>query len=301
MDFPYGIDVSSYQGDAQPDDSRLQNRGFCIVKASEGVGYINPNQNSWVQVCKNTGRKIGSYHFMRSGSPGDQVRYYLNHTPNDLDFYALDMEDSGDGYDWIGRALFAISFCTAVAKERGKPCVLYVNRSWANELWNNISQDIRDDLSKIELWLADYTGQPGVYSGPVPNGWNIVIHQYTSTPIDTNLMIDDTFIQEKGEPDMQLTDEIMNQHGEIVTFETMLRFMDSRLEDIARIMYQNGIQRPYADLDDNAMPDTDVKTAISWDAKHYFDLSRQIEKLSEQILDIYAILEERTEPRPHNK
>lgn len=296
MDFPYGLDVASYQGDTSDDDPRLQNRGFVIVKSTEGTSYINPYRDSWIDVCRRTGRKIGSYHFMKAGAAESQARYFLDNTPRDLDFYALDMEDGGDGYDWYGRTRFAIDFCGQVARETGRPCIIYVNRSWANSLWS-AAGDLRDQLARIPLWIADYTGQPGIYSGPVPDGWHIAIHQYTSTPLDTNLMVDDNFltnIQDQGEiDDMHLSDIVrwpaeLGDHA--APLETVISYIDhrcARIEElsdrIAAVVDGGAIDRPYTDRDGKQLDNTDLKNVGRWDAQHYFDLDGKLDKILDRL------------------
>lgn len=205
-----GIDVSSYQ---DPADWLLNDREFCIIKATEGTSYTNPNRGEWYQVARGRGVTVGGYHFMSAGDPGAQAAYYLGHLPGDVDWHALDVENNGDGLDWSGRVRFILDWCGRVAAATGKPTIVYANRSWAVSLWNAANPDQRAQLATYGLWIADYTGQGGQYSGACPDGWPIVIHQYTSTPVDTNLQI--TSI--KG-TDMPLNDDDLRNIYQAVWF-----------------------------------------------------------------------------------
>ncbi|MFK5257094.1 glycoside hydrolase family 25 protein [Propionibacterium freudenreichii] len=183
----FGIDVSSYQA---PDGALLDGMSFCIIKATEGTGYINPNRAQWHAVARSRGVTTGAYHFMRGGDAGSQADYFLAHLPGDVDWLALDVEDAGDGLSWSGRVGFILDWHDRVAAT-GKPVLVYCSRSWAVEVWDNASQEERDRLAAIPLWMADYTGAPGEYSGAVPDGWPITIHQFTSTPVDKNIQLSD--------------------------------------------------------------------------------------------------------------
>ena len=200
----FGIDVSSYQA---PDGALLDGMGFVLIKATEGVGYANPNRCQWHAVARSRGVTTGAYHFMRGGDAGSQADYFLAHLPGDVDWLALDVEDAGDGLSWAGRVGFILAWTDRV-KTTGKPVLVYCSRSWANALLGAASGDERARLAQLPLWMADYTGRPGEYSGPWPGGWPVSIHQFTSDPIDKNVLLTDDL---QGGDDMPLsTDDLRN-------------------------------------------------------------------------------------------
>ncbi|ANH49886.1 endolysin [Propionibacterium phage PFR2] len=183
-----GIDVSAYQA---PDGGLLEGMSFCIIKATEGTGYTNPNRAQWYKVATDRGVTTGAYHFMRGGDPVQQADYFLDNLPGDVGWLALDVEADDDGLEWSGRVGFILAWTDRVKTASAKPTLVYCSRSWANALWEAATSDQRTRLTALPLWLADYTGTPGTYSGPVPDGWPVTMHQFTSTPIDTNALFAD--------------------------------------------------------------------------------------------------------------
>lgn len=55
-----GVDVSSWQGNFHPENLPVD---FCIVKATEGLGYVNGYCDMVVQRCIKAGLPWGFYHF----------------------------------------------------------------------------------------------------------------------------------------------------------------------------------------------------------------------------------------------
>ncbi|MEV3860704.1 GH25 family lysozyme [Streptomyces sp. NPDC050095] len=162
-----GIDVSSYQSTTYP----LTGVDFVVVKATEGTSYINPKHAAQVERARSNGRIVGHYHFVRDGSVSAQVDYFLKHAgAREGEFLALDWEDakvSGAEKDAFLKAL--------KAKSGGRKVVLYCNY----DFWKH-----HDSTSYAAdgLWIADYVtaGKPRIDAK-----W--LIHQYTSTPTDTNV------------------------------------------------------------------------------------------------------------------
>lgn len=81
----YGIDVSHYQGELldklQPEDSVR----FVFIKATEGIGYVDPDfQSDWTQAGE-LGYYRGAYHFYHSNDdPTQQANDFLNALNNML-------------------------------------------------------------------------------------------------------------------------------------------------------------------------------------------------------------------------
>ncbi|WP_338146369.1 glycoside hydrolase family 25 protein [Streptomyces boncukensis] len=162
------MDVASYQSRIY-DTSGLD---FAIIKITEGTSYTNPKWVAQRQTARDAGLVTGFYHFVRGGSMRAQADYFLskiNLVPGD--FLVLDWEDPGvsnaDKDAWI----------RYVQEQRpGHRVLLYCNV----DFWLNRE---RTSFAGDGLWIAQYNGRPGRPSIHAP--W--LIHQYTSTPIDTNL------------------------------------------------------------------------------------------------------------------
>ena len=157
-----GQDWASYQ-DWSPSTAGL---GFVFIKATEGIGYVNPRYSAQLAAAR-AGRVVpGHYHFVRPGpSMQAQADYFLRHlTLKAGDVLALDWEDSG--ITGSEKDAF-LKYLKGAAP--GHKVVLYCNR----DFWLH-----RDTTSYAAdgLWIADPDapmGQPAI-KGP----W--LFHQYGS-------------------------------------------------------------------------------------------------------------------------
>ncbi|MEV0845986.1 glycoside hydrolase family 25 protein [Streptomyces sp. NPDC049954] len=167
-----GIDVSSYQ-----DSFSTDGMSFVFIKATEGRSYINPKQSGQAKRARDAGCVVGFYHFLWPGNIQAQAEYFVEKCASvHYDVLACDWETTGDGT--AASNAQKDQFLRAVQKLRGEThrVVLYCNRDfWLNRDTTSFAGD--------GLWIADYNGKPGKPGIKAP--WRF--HQYTSTPIDTNL------------------------------------------------------------------------------------------------------------------
>jgi hypothetical protein len=166
-----GIDVSGYQS-ATFSTSGL---GFAFIKATEGTSYINPRMTAQAAHARAAGLVVGFYHFLWPGNIQAQAEYFVEKCASiEGDILALDWETTGSGTRATGAEKDA--FIAAVKKLRPTHrVVLYCNRDfWLNHDTTSNAGD--------GLWIADYVtaAKPRVESP-----W--LFHQYTSTPVDTNV------------------------------------------------------------------------------------------------------------------
>jgi GH25 family lysozyme M1 (1,4-beta-N-acetylmuramidase) len=163
-----GIDVSSHQAE----DYDLTGVDFVAVKATEGTTYENPKRAAQVKRARDKGRVVGHYHFVRPGDMKAQADRFLKvAAPKPGEFLALDWEDPN-----VSCADKDAFLKYLKSKAGGRKVLLYCNSSY----WLN-----RDTTSYAAdgLWIAQYSvkaGQPGIESA-----W--LIHQYTDSPVDTNV------------------------------------------------------------------------------------------------------------------
>lgn len=72
----HGIDVSNWQkGIVIPE--RLD---FCLVKATEGLRFVDPCCDGFVQQCRQKGILFGFYHFMRANDPEQEAYHFWENT-----------------------------------------------------------------------------------------------------------------------------------------------------------------------------------------------------------------------------
>ena len=77
-----GIDISRYQAGIDVGGLDVD---FIIVKATEGVGYSDPNYVSYLNAAISSGKKIGLYHYARpdlGNTPEDEATWFLSKAKN---------------------------------------------------------------------------------------------------------------------------------------------------------------------------------------------------------------------------
>lgn len=169
-----GIDIAHYQSDKAPIDwGQVKASGvdFAIIKATEGVDYIDPAFKTSIAGAIGAGMHVGAYHFLRTGDAAEQARQFIEAIkPYSIDYpVPVDVENDKNGdlgrLDKTTLTNMVITFCEAVRAAGYKPMV-YTNPDWiANHL--DMSR-----LSNYDLWLARYNHSP-LYDG-------VSIWQYSS-------------------------------------------------------------------------------------------------------------------------
>lgn len=167
-----GVDISKHQG--QVDHARIAAAGmkFCICKATEGVGYVDPrfaeNISKIYEVQRN-GQVYypGAYHFARPDSVGggqdgrdeghsfcDAIEAALDgigdvkdgFLPPALDFEKYSESDYKDNIPWIE------GWIEVVEERLGRKPMIYTGRNvWRYEVGNT------DRFINYPLWLVYYT------------------------------------------------------------------------------------------------------------------------------------------------
>jgi lysozyme len=168
---PTGPDVSSWQhsGGSPIDWFAVKRSGhhFAMVKATEGLSYINPYFVPDSLLMRAAGLVRGTYHYARPNVPAEpQAAMYAavvlgQNGPLDLP-PVLDLEDSGGLtpaalIDWTRRYLTTVRVLT------GRVPIVYTYPNF----WRTAMADT-SEFSEYPLWIADYRGnaQP-----EVPGGW----------------------------------------------------------------------------------------------------------------------------------
>lgn len=175
-----GIDISNHQVGL---DSGQLDADFVIIKASEGVGWADPQLANHVAKARAANKLVGFYHFARPLATAENtalaeaesfVKFIEPHM-QDGDVLVLDWEaENQSNVGWAKEWLDAI-----VAKTNAKP-LIYMNLSTANAYdWSSVS-------AEYPLWLAQYPSSAKQGWGPttkpgVAKNWDVVMWQYTST------------------------------------------------------------------------------------------------------------------------
>lgn len=184
-----GIDVSRYQWDldwkqvGQPITQLPGPVQFAYVKATEGVGYVDPNAQSNATGAKAAGLMLGYYHFATLNNRIDPAGDAKNEAQAFLAAFktlpganlppVLDIESNISGLTPAQVLQWVQSFF-ATLKDGG--ISNYMIYSYTPFL--NANLPANHGLGNIPLWIAAYVNEPA----PVlPQGWNTYeIWQYSA-------------------------------------------------------------------------------------------------------------------------
>ena len=173
----YGIDISNWQSSLNLREVAAQ-IDFAIVKATEGLGYVDSTCDKFVQELNALNKLWGFYHFARGNDPTQEAKFFYDNCKNYFGhgMPVLDYETSENQ----NRAQWVETFCKEVYKLSGVKPLVYVSASWVNSV---ASKWVCENCG---LWLAGYPSKYTVfddYNMPYsPSPWPFVaIWQFTSS------------------------------------------------------------------------------------------------------------------------
>jgi GH25 family lysozyme M1 (1,4-beta-N-acetylmuramidase) len=154
-----GIDVSRWQGTIDYAAVKASGRSFVVAKATEGIGYLDPNWSKNRTAAAAAGLKVGGYHFARPDlnptNPAGEADWFvsqLNVAPGML-VPALDLEVAGSLSttalaNWVG------AWLDEVYAKTGARAMIYVSPAfWTGKLANTTK--FADEGYTI-LWVAHW-------------------------------------------------------------------------------------------------------------------------------------------------
>ena len=168
-----GVDLSHWQSDFEAFNSV----DFAIIKATEGVGYVDPACDKLYQKAKKSGKLLGVYHFARpdlNNSAVAEADWFIKNIQGYLR-EAILVLDWESGY--LGNVAWAKAFLDRVKEKTGIKAVLYASRSPINSFnWSSVAD------ADYGLWVADYGANTGSECNkPVVKWWSFyILWQYTS-------------------------------------------------------------------------------------------------------------------------
>jgi lysozyme len=152
-----GIDISHWQGN--PDFARAKAAGirYVIIKATEGVDYVDPCFTANIKAALAAGLPVGAYHFLRTTPLEQQAADFLAAIkPYKLTWpAALDVEHAeltGMGRDKLTDMV--LGFCARV-KSAGYQPLVYSNYNWLYDAKCLDAGRIR--AAGVPLWMAWYS------------------------------------------------------------------------------------------------------------------------------------------------
>lgn len=172
-----GYDVSNWQS-GYSTDWLLRTSDFLIMKATEGLNFVDGYCDGWVQACRNAGHPWGFYHFARNNDPITEADFFVDDTANYFGegIPVLDWED-GQSVAWVN------AFVERVHSRTGIWPWIYAN-PWRFQLGG-----VNENCGR---WVASYPGGvPSPDACPAADGVPVCCWQYTSTPLDKNYFYGD--------------------------------------------------------------------------------------------------------------
>lgn len=193
------IDISNHQAGISIRSTGAQ---AVVMKATEGVGWVDPQLRTHAANVRDAGVRAGFYHFARLGesegnSPEAEARTFID--------AVRPLYRAGDKLylDWeagsmpLGRGDLARRWLDIVSAEFGTRAVFY---TYLNVLTTHEAGLEPVRAGGYSLWLAVYPSTAPqswgpVNAMPVPDGWTVEMWQYSSTgrlpgysgPLDLNV------------------------------------------------------------------------------------------------------------------
>lgn len=155
-----GTDVSSHQGLI---NYKANGFNFSLIKATEGLGYVNPYLTAQSVQAEKEGILQGAYHYYRTdaGTPEAQANYFVNTIGKDYakdpgTLLMLDVE-SNPGIDNNNfRGDEPKRFLDEIKRLTGKKALVYMNKQYAMGLNGRYEWS---DIADFPLMLAVYPSQ----------------------------------------------------------------------------------------------------------------------------------------------
>lgn len=126
----YVLDVSSYQNPSLI-TRESKSIGGVIVKATQGLGYVNPLCNAQYNEAKHLGKMLGIYHYAEGNNPVSEADYFIKSIKN-----------------YVHKAVLVLDW------ER------YQNRAWGSSEWAERFVNRVHELTGV--WPLLYTGVEGL-------------------------------------------------------------------------------------------------------------------------------------------
>jgi len=168
-----GIDVSHYQVRIDWQRVKADGIGFALIKATDGVGYVDPNMTANAAGAKAVGLPYGCYHFARPGTEsGNTLKSAIDDARAEADaLLAVAFPKSGDllpvldletaGLPPTRLVAWTKAWLERVTERIGTKPMLYTFPGFWAKTGNTA------EFGSYPLWIAHW----GVSEPQLPNGW----------------------------------------------------------------------------------------------------------------------------------
>lgn len=207
-----GIDVSHWQGNIIWDDVAKSYKKFVIMKATEGLSYVDDTFVYNYTNAKRVGMMTGAYHYFRPGQSAlIQAEHFLSTTSKYIFDIApvLDLETTDNtSKDWIIRQ--TKEWMDKVKSVTGRTPILYSSPSFLNTYFT-INGKPPEWAKDVPLWIANWTTNNEPY---MPKGWDTwTIWQYSNQGkvFGINGYVDLDYYRLDVEPEEPVGESVMTQ------------------------------------------------------------------------------------------
>ena len=167
------IDISHWQGFPRFDEVRAAGVVACIMKATEGASYIDPNRATNYIAATKAGIACCTYHWLKPGDAADQMRFYLDVVdPQPGERMVIDYEEDGCTLADLHEAVDFLK-----SDPRGLQVTVYSGHLLKEQLNGDCDEFL---AANTDLWLAQYADADNISwsTGTYPQ-WTL--WQYSET------------------------------------------------------------------------------------------------------------------------
>lgn len=167
-----GIDIASWQAGLDP---AAVDADFIIIKATEGVSYVNPFWRDWAERTLASGKRLGFYHYANGGDVYAEARFFIETVKDYIGraVLVLDWEEENNARFWAHNQ-WTNPWLAYVRKQTGATPLLYLSAS---------IMGVNDTGFPMWLWVAQYANEnpTGYQEHPWNEGaYECAIRQYSS-------------------------------------------------------------------------------------------------------------------------
>ena len=190
-----GIDISSWQNGI---NLAVVPCDFVVIKATEGINYVNPDYMRAYEQAKAAGKCLGIYHYANGGNIQAEADYFLGNVGNRLGEAMLVLDWEAGNNASFGNCDYAWckSWLDYVYSKTGVHPILYCSQSISYKF---------DNIGNYGLWIAQYADNDptGYQDAPWNEGkYACAIRQYAScgrlSGYDGNLDLDKFLRKQRG-------------------------------------------------------------------------------------------------------
>ncbi|MBO4221933.1 glycoside hydrolase family 25 protein [Bradyrhizobium neotropicale] len=171
-DHPSCIDISHWQGFPDFHEVAVQGVVACIMKATEGTSYVDPNRAQNYINATEAGIACCTYHWIKPGNAAAQMRFWLGTIdPVQGERMCIDYEEDGCSLDDLHEAVQVL-----LDDPRDLQVTVYSGHLLKEQLGDSCDAFLRDNT---DLWLAQYTS--GTTSWPTGTYEYWTLWQYSES------------------------------------------------------------------------------------------------------------------------